>query len=230
MLDVHPPHHAATTWRDFFIHIATIVIGLLIAVGLEQTVEAIHHHHQVAEMEEALRQESLENRHVIQDDIAVIDAIAPVARADMASLEPGRFSGGNRPVVLTPLPGAPLYAPIDAAWLGMRDSALIAIVPRQLSANYWKLDFIIHKVIDIIEEAGKLKDRMIAIVNLQTPASPLSPSERDALRMAFSELNQQLDHLRVTLSKLDVSLDLALQGKDLSIEASNDAMKQRYAK
>jgi hypothetical protein len=24
MLDVHPAHHAASTWRDFFIHIATI--------------------------------------------------------------------------------------------------------------------------------------------------------------------------------------------------------------
>jgi hypothetical protein len=47
MLDVHPAHHAASTWRDFFIHIATIVLGLLIAVGLEQTVEYIHHRHQL---------------------------------------------------------------------------------------------------------------------------------------------------------------------------------------
>jgi hypothetical protein len=45
MLDVHAPHHA-NTWRDFFVHIATICVGLLIAVGLEQTVEAVHHHHQ----------------------------------------------------------------------------------------------------------------------------------------------------------------------------------------
>src|ERR1017187_10104742 len=36
MLDIHPAHHAASTWRDFFIHIATIVLGLLIAIGLEQ--------------------------------------------------------------------------------------------------------------------------------------------------------------------------------------------------
>jgi hypothetical protein len=34
MLDVHPPHHAAGTWRDFFIHIATIVIGLLMTASL----------------------------------------------------------------------------------------------------------------------------------------------------------------------------------------------------
>jgi len=46
MLDVHPPHAPTHTWRDFLIHIATIVVGLLIAVGLEQTVEAIHHHHE----------------------------------------------------------------------------------------------------------------------------------------------------------------------------------------
>ena len=49
MLDVHPPHQAAHTWKDFFIHIATIVVGLLIAVGLEQSVEYVHHRHQVAE-------------------------------------------------------------------------------------------------------------------------------------------------------------------------------------
>ena len=29
MLDVHPAHHAASNWRHFFIHIATIILGLL---------------------------------------------------------------------------------------------------------------------------------------------------------------------------------------------------------
>ena len=62
MLDVHPAHHAATTWRDFFIHIATIVLGLLIAVGIEQTVEYVHHTHQVADAREALRIEHEQNR------------------------------------------------------------------------------------------------------------------------------------------------------------------------
>ena len=37
MLDVHAPHESIHTWKSFFIHIATIVIGLFIAVGLEQT-------------------------------------------------------------------------------------------------------------------------------------------------------------------------------------------------
>ena len=46
MLDVNPPRTTTHTWKDFFIHIATICVGLLIAVGLEQTVEAIHRSHQ----------------------------------------------------------------------------------------------------------------------------------------------------------------------------------------
>src|SRR3984957_2622278 len=45
MLDVHAPHEAVHTWKDFLIHIATIVIGLLITVALGQTVEVAQHHH-----------------------------------------------------------------------------------------------------------------------------------------------------------------------------------------
>jgi hypothetical protein len=45
MLDVHPAHHAASSWNEFLIHITTIVLGLLVAIGLEQTVEYVHHRH-----------------------------------------------------------------------------------------------------------------------------------------------------------------------------------------
>ena len=39
MIDIHPPHKSDHTWKDFFIHIGTIAVGILIAIGLEQTVE-----------------------------------------------------------------------------------------------------------------------------------------------------------------------------------------------
>jgi hypothetical protein len=70
MLDVHPAHHAATTWRDFFVHIATIVLGLLIAIALEQTVEYVHHHLQVKETRDALNQEREENRKLFNVNTA----------------------------------------------------------------------------------------------------------------------------------------------------------------
>ena len=67
MLDVHPAHHAASTWKDFFIHIATIVIGLLIAVGLEQTVVYLEQRHQLTETRESLRVE----RHINAQRFAI---------------------------------------------------------------------------------------------------------------------------------------------------------------
>src|ERR1700751_1763540 len=54
MLAVPPAHPPASTWRDFFIHIAPIVIGLLIAVGLEQTVEYLHHRHQLHDVRQGI--------------------------------------------------------------------------------------------------------------------------------------------------------------------------------
>ena len=69
MIDIHPPHHAATTRRDFFIHLATVVLGILIAIGLEQTVEYFHHRDQVAQLTEQMRTEAQNNLPLIRDSI-----------------------------------------------------------------------------------------------------------------------------------------------------------------
>jgi hypothetical protein len=55
MFDVHAPHQIIHTWKDFLVHIAAITIGLLLAVGLEQTVEYVHHRHQRSQIEEQMR-------------------------------------------------------------------------------------------------------------------------------------------------------------------------------
>jgi hypothetical protein len=90
MLDVHPPHAPTHSWKDFFIHIATIVIGLLIAVGLEQTVEYFHHRHQLAEAREALDRELEVNKNRIAGATAEFRRFTPILQTDLAIL---RFSG-----------------------------------------------------------------------------------------------------------------------------------------
>ena len=55
-MDIHRPK-AARSIREFLIEIGTIVCGILIALGLEQAVEAWHWHHVVGEEREALRDE-----------------------------------------------------------------------------------------------------------------------------------------------------------------------------
>ena len=57
MIDIHPPHHAAMTRRDFFIHLVIVTLGIFIDIGLEQAVEAVHHIHQRHQLEDNLRNE-----------------------------------------------------------------------------------------------------------------------------------------------------------------------------
>ena len=51
MLDVHAPHTRMQGFKDFFLHLFTITIGLLIALSLEGCVERQHHRELVAEAE-----------------------------------------------------------------------------------------------------------------------------------------------------------------------------------
>jgi hypothetical protein len=62
MLDVHPPHSKFHSIGEFFLHLFTITIGLLIALGLEAVAEHHHHQQQRAEAETTLRQEITDNQ------------------------------------------------------------------------------------------------------------------------------------------------------------------------
>jgi hypothetical protein len=63
MHEVHAPHQTIHSWKDFLVHIAAIAMGLLMAIGLEQTVEHFHHQHQAELIEEQMHS-------VLQSNIA----------------------------------------------------------------------------------------------------------------------------------------------------------------
>jgi hypothetical protein len=79
MLDVHPPEHKIHGTRDFFLHLFTITIGLLIALGLEAGVEALHHRHQREQAEMLIRQE-------IQNNLTKLRSGAPEATAELHNM------------------------------------------------------------------------------------------------------------------------------------------------
>lgn len=62
MLDVHSPHERIHGFRDFLLHLLTITIGLLIALGLEGCVEWSHHRHLRQEADANLHQEIRDNK------------------------------------------------------------------------------------------------------------------------------------------------------------------------
>jgi hypothetical protein len=63
-VEIHKPK-PAHSWREFAIEIGTIVCGILIALGLEQAIEAAHSYSEVHEARDALREE-------IKDDVETL--------------------------------------------------------------------------------------------------------------------------------------------------------------
>jgi hypothetical protein len=65
MLDVHPPHEKMHGWKDFLLHLLTITIGLLIALGLEGCVEHWKQRELQKDADTKLRQEIRDNAEEI---------------------------------------------------------------------------------------------------------------------------------------------------------------------
>ena len=61
MLDVHPPHEKIHGFKDFLLHLLTITIGLLIALGLEGCVEHWKQRELTKDADTKLRQEIRDN-------------------------------------------------------------------------------------------------------------------------------------------------------------------------
>ena len=100
-MEIHKPH-AAKTWKEFFIELGTVVLGILIALSLEQAVENWREHRQYLEARDAMRFElagnlaSIAPRGVIsacnQKRLAEISTLLDKAEARQA-FDPPRWVG-----------------------------------------------------------------------------------------------------------------------------------------
>jgi hypothetical protein len=126
MLDVHPPHTPTHTWRDFLLHIATIVVGLLIAIGLEQTVEFLHHRRQASEALELLKVEREKNRASLEIDFYTTIHHQHDLLNDLAVLRRLR-SHSSLPTDKL-LFSRPSYGFFDFEWNAIRQSGVISFI------------------------------------------------------------------------------------------------------
>lgn len=217
MIEVHEPHETVHTWKEVFIHIGIIVVGLLIAVGLEQTVEHIHHRIQAHQLEESLRQESLANRDVVKTDFTRIDADIENVQLNMASLDHARVVAGKFAFVYIPFPrGFGLLPVSNTAWLAVRDGGSLSLLPSRITDNYWHADYYGAESIVLLQDTFKDYYDLDALLNLHAGIEIQSPEEKEQLLMAFSRFNGKLRHLRSCYVVFDTMNEIALGGDKFS--------------
>ena len=140
MLDVHPPHQAAHTWKDFFIHIATICVGLLIAIGLEQTVEAIHHHREKTELRDAMQRD--EDKAILECERGnqlLTDRLHWTADRIVQTQQAIQNKQPLEPIADPPRPVG-FDLPIDPAWKAAKASGVLSLIPQEEIKAFSEID------------------------------------------------------------------------------------------
>lgn len=148
MIDVHVPQKSEHTWTDFFIHIGTIAVGLLLAIGLEQGVEFIHHRHQRHELQQQLQADAEKNLQ----DTEVADRMLTVRmHYNVERMDQVRASLEGRKLPDPPLPPAvaSFDTPQDPAWQAAKADGTVAVLPAEDIKVFTELDEIISQILPL---------------------------------------------------------------------------------
>jgi hypothetical protein len=194
MLDVHPPHGSTHTWRDFFIHIATICIGLLIAIGLEQTVEFFHHRHQLHQLEADLHDEGVRNLHITLDNIKVCEE-----RQQADALQYAEFleaAHDHRAPAVIHAPYVYYNRPAYAVWTVAQENGTAGLLPREDAQRYARLYGIAQYAVDQVKPInsaidGRLETMLPAMDSAQVKSTLLrfgQPADFDLSRLSPEDL------------------------------------------
>ena len=186
-MHIHKPK-ALHGWREFLGEIGVIVCGVLIAIALDQTVETLHRHAQAREMIRKLRDESRENLRVIDYDLGVCQRQLPIIDKDVAAVSAAR-NARRLPAAPEALPSQSLFQPADAAWITVRDSALLPIMPKATVDNYWKIDTINQGLRLRGQDAGASLRRLHVATNLAAQR-PMDHALANDLQLALNQFRE----------------------------------------
>jgi hypothetical protein len=197
MLDVHPPEHTPHSWRDFLIHIATIVVGLVIAVGIEQTVEWIHHRVEVAAARRELALEEKKNVKIFHEDAGYLDSTQQQVRAYIVVLQHSLATKTppTRGLNIDPQ----LEDFVDTAFKAADRTGTLALMPQDEAAP------IADRYLNFTQMEGRINDmffkldRAQAIFLADPDPSHLTVEQEQHLYSELSEVLGDLNSLHATI-------------------------------
>lgn len=202
-LDVHPPHNPIHSWKDFFLHLVTITIGLFIALTLEAAVEAVHHRHLVRDASANLRREIADNRKQFVANVRQLQINRDQLAKDLDLLRELR-SGGKLPAHGLSW-GWQWDSYADTAWKTARDMGALAYMDPELvdrfASVYGQQEYVNSAAIAVLTEEATTAAPLRA-AGMDT--SKLLPSEIEILLLKTAETDMRLATLQSTMQSLDV--------------------------
>ena len=192
-MDVHPPHGAIHGWRDFFVHLIIITLGLLIALGLEGVVEWAHNKHLVHTAEANLRAELQVNRKTLAGDLRFLNDFQKQMESDLSILS--NYKATNHASQQLRFNWR-WNSPAGAAWDTARNTGAVALMNYETAETY---SDIYSQQASVTAESG------VFIRDIYTTAAPLEggqklnelkPAQVDAMIANAQQTIADLQYLR----------------------------------
>src|SRR5580698_5801686 len=192
VLDVHPPHEPVHGWRDFFVHLFTITVGLLIALSLEGCVEWQHHRHLVHDAEASLHSEIASNAKDLKDVVGDLHKQQSALKQDVSYLkevikDPKADHHGHMEI------GFHIANFDSVSWKTAESTGALSYMPYEMAQEYSNIYSTQDELFKAEEVAGR--DAILSLapfINVGNEDVKPTAAEADALNQKIEVLQGQL--------------------------------------
>jgi len=216
MIDVHPPHKTIGNTSEFFLHLFTITIGLLIAVGIEGCVERYQHHELAAEARQTMNGEIRKNAKSVGNVLADIDKEQKRNAGELVSVQkiqlaPNDPSSRNLNLSVS-------FAMVgfdDTAWKTAQATGALGFMPyaeaERYSDIYGAEETVLHEQDQIAED----ETQMLGVARAVHPGQgTLTGEGANAIAKQLGIIQGHLLTLKLAARLLQVEQEAFLEGKD----------------
>lgn len=183
-MEIHQPDHRISSFKDFAIHILIVTVGILIAIGLEQVSEALHHRHLAHRALESFHAEIKQNREKVSQVLEInnkVHAFLVQVLAEKERLQKGDISGVQANGV------SPAFTTLrSSSWETAVSTQAVLYLPYDEAE---RLAGIYHVQRQFDELESKDQQLWFDIAGFRGDPSKLAPAES---AMAFRELTTAL--------------------------------------
>jgi hypothetical protein len=208
MSDIRFVRHVTRHWKEFFVQIVAIAIGLLLALALDRIVGYFHERHQLAQARRDLRLEIEENRHAWERNVAEVQRVQKELAIDLTviqALQSNSSATGQLDY------SENFYAIIDGPWQAVRQNGSLSLMPNdELQTYAW-----FHEVLTDLMDAMHAAEPAIKIAGAiadRAPLDKLTARDLDELASKTSEAQGRLAVLSMFLRYESNGLDRLSRG------------------
>jgi len=216
MLDVHPPHKAIDGVGEFFLHLFTITIGLLIAVGIEGAVERHQHRELASEARDTMTAEIRKNSKSVAEALQDIDQEQQKLKRNLAEI---------REVQLDPRDPSSRSLNLDISfnttgledtgWRTAQVTGALAFMPYADSEKYTGIYRVEEEFLKNQEQLSEDESRVLGTIQkFHVGGGSLTKDAADALAEQFGIWQGHLLALKITARVLQEEQNAFLEGRE----------------